>query len=234
MRSLTATPSLPFTRPGLGVFAAATVAALLAVSVGMALKWAPREASMGDVQRIVYFHVAFAWCGLAASLANGAAAVLYVVRRRLDWDQWAQATGEIAWLCLTLTLASGSLWAHEAWNTWWTWEPRLTAAFFLWALLSGYFLVRASVEDRERRARLSGVLAILTVADVPMVFAATRLFRGMHPVSPEMDGRMRLTLLVSLVSFTALFVLLAVLRRRQLGQAARIESLERAAAGSLA
>jgi heme exporter protein C len=209
------------------------IAAAMATTVWMSLQWAPREASMGDAQRIVYFHVAFAWSGLAASVAMGAAAVLYLARRRIGWDHWSQTAGEIAWLCWTLTLASGSLWAHEAWNTWWTWEPRLTAAFLMWALLSGYFLVRASLDGAERKARISAVLAIVSIADVPMIILATRWFRGMHPVAPEMDSRMRLTLLVSVTSFTVLFGLLGVLRRRQLRQKSQIESFERAAGALL-
>ena len=192
----------------------------------MIFLFAPREVTMGDVQRIVYLHVAVAWCGLAGCVVMGLMAATYLVRRAPAWDHWAQAAGEIGWLCTTLTLATGSLWAHEAWNTWWTWEPRLTASLILWTVFAGYFLVRSSIEDHQRRARLSAVLAILSLADVPMVIMATRWFRGIHPVTPEMDPRMRLVLLISVISFTVLFVLLAVLRQKQLDLIARLESLQ--------
>jgi len=184
---------------------------------------------MGDVQRIVYLHVAVAWGGLAGCVTMGVAAAAYLVRRNPVWDRWSQTAGELGWLCTTLTLATGSLWAHEAWNTWWTWEPRLTASLVLWLVFAGYFLVRTSLDDPERRARLSAVLAILALADVPLVIMATRWFRGIHPVTPEMDPRMRLVLLTSVVTFSALLVLLAVLRKEQLELAARVESRERAA-----
>ena len=52
----------------------------------------------------------------------------YLIRRTLAWDHWVQAVGEAGWLCSTLTLATGSIWAHEAWGTWWEWDPRLTTA----------------------------------------------------------------------------------------------------------
>ena len=137
-----------------------------------------------------------------------------------------EAAAEVGWLCTTLTLMTGSMWAHEAWNTWWTWEPRLTASLVLWTMYAGYFLLRASVEDPQRRARVSGVLAVLATADVPMVVMATRWFRGMHPVSPEMDPTMRLVLLLSVASFTTLFACLVYLRQRQLRLAARVDSIE--------
>ncbi len=217
-------------RTTLFVAAAVGVAALLAACGWMIFLFAPREITMGDVQRIVYLHVAVAWCGLAGCVAMGLAAVAYLARRNPTWDRWSQAAGELGWLCSTLTLATGSLWAHEAWNTWWTWEPRLTASLVLWTVFAGYFLVRASIEDAQRRARLSAVLAILALADVPLVIMATRWFRGMQPVTPEMDPRMRIVLLLSIISFSSLFILLAVLRKEQLELAARVLSREQRAA----
>jgi len=210
---------------------ASFIAALTSVALVMIFLWAPREITMGDVQRIVYLHVAVAWCGLLGCVAMGLMATMYLVRRRPGWDHGSQAAGEIGWLCTTLTLVTGSLWAHEAWNTWWTWEPRLTASLILWAVYAGYFLVRSSIEDPQRRARVGAVLAIVSMADVPMVVMATRWFRGMHPVSPEMDPSMRWTLLVSVVAFTGLFSWLAVVRRKQLSLAGRVLSLEQQSEG---
>lgn len=210
---------------------AGVVATLLSIALAMIFLWAPREVTMGDVQRIVYLHVAVAWCGLLGCLSMGILGGLYLLRRGVGWDHASQAAGEIGWLCTTLTLATGSLWAHEAWNTWWTWEPRLTASLILWTVFAGYFLVRSSIEDPERRARIGAVLAIVSMADVPMVVMATRWFRGMHPVSPEMDPSMRWTLLVSVVAFTVLFGWLAVVRRRQLSLASRVLTLEQQTEG---
>jgi heme exporter protein C len=206
--------------------AGVALAALLAAASWVIFVFAPREATMGDVQRIVYLHVAVAWCGLAGSIGMGTTAALYLARRNASWDHWSQAAGEIGWLCTTLTLATGSLWAHEAWNTWWTWEPRLTASLILWLVFAGYFLVRASIDQPQRRARLSAVLAIVALADIPMVIMATRWFRGIHPVTPEMHPSMRLTLLCSVISFTILFALLSVLRRRQCELIAKVTELE--------
>jgi heme exporter protein C len=187
---------------------------------------APTEATMGDAQRIVYLHVSVAWCGLAGCVAMGLCGAIYLVRRRLEWDFWSQAAGEVGWLCTTLTLITGSAWAHEAWGTWWTWEPRLTASLVLWIIYAGIFLMRSSIEDPVRRGRISGVLALVGMMDVPLVLMATRWFRGVHPVTPEMEPRMRFVLLTSAVCFTSLFAYLTVLRRRQLELSERAAQLE--------
>jgi heme exporter protein C len=202
---------------------------LVFASMWMIFFVAPTEATMGDVQRIVYIHVAVAWCGLLGCLAMGFCGAMFLVRRSLEWDFWSQAAGEVGWLCSTLTLVTGSAWAHEAWGTWWTWEPRLTSSLVLWIIYAGLFLVRSSIEDPYGRARIVGVLAVVGTSDVPLVLMATRWFRGVHPVTPEMDPRMRLVLLASVISFTALFAWLAAVRRRQLEVSERTAQLEIAA-----
>lgn len=194
-------------------------------ALALVFLYAPTEATMGDVQRIVYLHVSVAWCGLAGCTAMGGCAVAYLVRRRLAWDHWAQASGEIGWLCLLLTLATGALWAHEAWGVWWVWEPRLTSAFVLWLLLTGIFFVRSGIEEPHHQARVGAVLAIVAVADIPLVVMATRWFRGMHPVAPEMDPRMRFVLLLTALSFTLLFTLVARERARQLQLGERVAAM---------
>lgn len=201
-------------------------AGLLLGAIVAATLLAPTEESMGHAQRIVYVHVAVAWLGLAGILMAAAGGVMYLVRRDLVWDRRALAAAELGWLCSGLTLVTGSLWAHEAWGTWWTWDPRLTAAFVLWTLYCGYLLVRASLDDPHRRARVASVLAVVGMLDVPLVVMATRWFRGMHPVSPEMEPSMRAVLLVSVIGWTALFAALWSRRCRQLGLEDRIDVLE--------
>ena len=185
---------------------------------------APTEETMGNAQRIVYIHVSVAWMGLASFVLMAATGGMYLFRRNLAWDHWSRAALEIGWLCCSLTLVTGSLWAHAAWNTWWTWDPRLTTAFVLWAMYSAALVLRSGVEDPHRRVRMGAIVAIVGVLDVPLVIMATRWFRGIHPKSPHMEPSMRLVLLLSLVCFTvflyhALAVsAVAIARRRDAGR----------------
>ena len=181
---------------------------------------------MGHAQRIVYVHVAVAWLDLAGILAAAAGGLLYLLRRDLAWDHRAQAAAEVGWVASSLTLVTGSLWAHEAWGSWWTWDPRLTTAFILWTLYCGYLMVRSAIDDHHRRARAAALLAIVSAIDVPLVMMATRWFRGMHPVAPEMEPAMRVVLLASVLSFTLLFAALWARRCRQLHLESRVEMLE--------
>jgi heme exporter protein C len=187
---------------------------------------APTEATMGDAQRIVYIHVSVAWTALASFVIMAATGGMYLVRRNLQWDHWSRAAMEIGWLCCSLTLATGSLWAHSAWNTWWTWDPRLTTAFVLWSMYSAALVLRSSVDDPHRRARIGAVVAIVGLLDVPLVIMATRWFRGIHPKSPHMEPTMQAVLATSIACFTALFVVLVIMRRGQLQLSEKLDNLQ--------
>ena len=191
-------------------------AGLLLAALAMILLIAPTEHTMGHAQRIVYVHVAVAWLGLLGFLVMAGSGVMYLLGRDLKWDHWFQSTGELGWLCCTLTLVTGSLWAHAAWGTWWTWDPRLTTSFILWAIYSGILIVRSSLDDPHQRARIGAILAVLGLLDIPLVVMATRWFRGIHPVAPEMAPQMRIALLVSVIAFTLVFAMVVVRRRFQL------------------
>jgi heme exporter protein C len=193
----------------------------------MIFLYAPTEATMGHAQRILYLHVSVSWCGLIACIAMGASSAAYMIRRNLVWDFWSQACAEVGCLCFTITLVSGSLWAHEAWGVWWTWEPRLTSALVLWLILAGICLARASVDNLQSRTRIGTVLAVLALCDLPILIMATRWFRGVHPVAPQMDPRMRVVLLATMLSFTVFMGLLVRLRRSQIDFAARVQTIER-------
>lgn len=207
------------TRGAMWRFAALRIvlAAWLATAVWLALDFAPTERTMGDAQRIVYVHVPVAWLGLLWMLVTAGCGAAYLVRRNLWWDAWAHSAAEVGWVCCSLTLVTGSLWARSAWGTWWEWDPRLTTAFILWLIYSGVLFARSSVEEPHRRARVGAALAILGSLDIPMVVMATRWFRGLHPMNPEMTPAMRITLLVGVVGWTAAFAWLANLRRKQIG-----------------
>ena len=191
------------------------VALMLVVNIAVAVV-APTDGAMGDAHRVLYVHVSMAWLSLLLFVVMAFTGVLYLRHRDLVWDGWSHAAGEIGWLCCSLTLFSGALWAREAWGTWWTWDPRLTTAFILWLFYSGTLIVRESVTDTHRRGRICAVLSTMGVLDVPLVVMATRWFRGIHPVSPEMEPAMYAVLVVTVASFTVFFSVLLMRRQMQL------------------
>ncbi len=209
-----------------GVLTTVVVGGLIVAAILAICLLAPTERTMGNAQRILYVHVSVAWLGLVGLLITAGSGLMYLMRRDLAWDAWSESAAELGWLCCSLTLVTGSFWAHAAWGRWWVWDPRLTTAFVLWVIYCGYLLVRTQVDDPHARARLAAVLAVIGLLDVPLVVMATRWFRGIHPASPEMEPSMRFVLLLSVVAFTAFFTVLLVRRRAQLRLEDLVASLE--------
>ena len=128
---------------------------LLAVAAYLALVYAPEEAVMGQVQRVFYFHVATAWTGLLGFVAAGVAGILYLTNHDEKWDEIEVAAVEISLVFFFITIVLGSIWARPIWNTWWTWDPRLTTAAVTELIYVAYFMLRQGIEDPGRRARLA-------------------------------------------------------------------------------
>ncbi|MEZ4648919.1 MAG: cytochrome c biogenesis protein CcsA [Candidatus Eisenbacteria bacterium] len=116
----------------------------------MAFQYAPRESTMGDVQRIFYFHVPFALGSFMAFGVVMVASVGYLMKRELSWDRAAHAAVEVGFLYTTLVLLTGPVWAKAAWGVWWTWDARLTSTLMLWLIFASYLFLRTYMADDPR------------------------------------------------------------------------------------
>lgn len=189
------------------------------ISLYMVFVFAPTERTMGDVQRIFYFHVSTAWVGMLAFLVVFIASIAFLRSQKREWDRLALSSAEIGVVFMTMALVTGSLWAKPTWNTWWTWDPRLTTSAILWTIYVVYLVLRGAIEEPMQRARLSAIFGVIGFIDVPIVFMAIRWWRTIHPVvfdseGFDLNGRMLLTFVVCLITFTLLYVTLLVQRYR--------------------
>ncbi|MFN2157941.1 MAG: cytochrome c biogenesis protein, partial [Anaerolineae bacterium] len=160
--------------------------AVSAVTIGIALFLvflvAPREATMGDMQRVFYFHVPSAWVGYLALFVSFVASLLYLRRRESRWDRLALSSAEIGLVFITEGIITGSFWAKATWGVWWTWEPRLTTSAVLWAIYASYLTLRRAMEEQGRRERVAAVYSVLGFVAVPINFMAIRWWRTVHPL----------------------------------------------------
>jgi heme exporter protein C len=192
-------------------------------ALGMVFFYAPREATMGDIQRIFYFHVASAWIGFFGFFVTFGASILYLATSSAHvtggrrWDILGLSSAEVGLGFITMTVVTGSLWAKPVWGTYWTWEPRLTISAVQWLLYVAYVMLRGSTPNEARVARFAAVYGIVAFVTVPLSWFAIRWWRTIHPqilVGGEMalTPRMLHTLFASLAAFTLAYV--ALLRQR--------------------
>jgi len=179
--------------------------ALLSYALYEALVAAPTEQTMGDVQRIFYYHVPSAWTAFLLFLINFVASVYYLIRRSDRADIIALVSAEVGVVFCTVVLVTGPIWARPVWGIWWTWDVRLTTTLVLWLIYVAYLMLRR-FSSGSQTPLVAAVLAVFGALDVPLVYFSIWYFRTQHP-SPvigkggSLDPRMAHVLLINWAAF---------------------------------
>src|SRR5437016_11886709 len=162
--------------PILGVL----TAVLLSYGLYEALIGAPTEQSMGEVQRIFYYHAPSAWTAFVLFTINFVASVVYLIRRSIKADIIALVTAEVGVVFCTVVLVTGPIWARPVWGIWWTWDLRLTLTLVLWLIYVSYLMLRRFSSGSQTPV-MAAVLAVFGALDVPLVYFSIWYFRTQHP-----------------------------------------------------
>ncbi len=205
--------------------AAFTVPVML-IAIWMVLFYVPQmKGNTGEVLdnsfRIFYFHLPLAMVAYLAFTVVLIASVLQLRDKSMKWDIVAHSAAEVGVIFAFLVLATGSIWAKATWGWYWIWEPRLTTSLALFLVYLAYLMLRRSIEEPERRARLAAVFGIVGFISVPLSFFSIRLWRSAHPLmfggslygggGGGLEGTtLRLTLMVNLLAFLLLFTSLLI------------------------
>jgi heme exporter protein C len=169
--------------------AALGVAVLIGVAGYAALLLAPIERTMGEIQRIFYFHMPSGLTGLVAFTIVFIANIAYLATRRAHWDWLGVSAAEVGVAFTSVVLVTGPIWAKPVWGIWWTWDARLTSTFMLWLLYVSYLVLRTLLTEPERQAMVSAVFGIFAYLDVPLVYLSIRIWRTQHPQPVVFGGR---------------------------------------------
>ncbi|MEP7293625.1 MAG: cytochrome c biogenesis protein CcsA [Chloroflexota bacterium] len=184
-----------------------TVITVLSVAFGvyLALFAVGRDTEQGDVQRIFYLHIssfAGAFVALGATVVGGLA---YLRTRNVKWDTLALAGVEVGLVLALMNLVTGAIWARPIWNTWWTWDPRLTSDAIMCLTYAAYLMLRQGIENLETSRRFASVYGILAFSTVIITLIITRIRPDtIHPVvignnPANADGEFALTATISMV-----------------------------------
>jgi len=157
-----------------------------ALALYLALYRAPVNELTGSAQKMFYLHFPVAMNTFLACFFVFLASLGYLWQRRPLWDDLALASARVSVLFSAVVLATGMIWAHSAWNLWWTWSPRLTFSLVLLALYLFYLVLRPIIRPPSRRARVCAVYGVIAFLDVPLVYLSVKLLPDIHP--PGVSG----------------------------------------------
>lgn len=151
-------------------------------------------------QKIFYFHMPVAITSFALITCAAYFGVRYLSTKKASYDLKARLAEEVSLVFVVMVMVSGEMWERFEWGIWWTWDPRLTTYFILMLLVIAYFVLRAAIDDPERRASYASVVSIVTFVDVPICFMITRMIpSSIHPTIFRSDSGLSPDMLIPLV-----------------------------------
>ena len=183
-------------------------------------------------QKIFYFHMPVACTSFIVLAFMAFFCIRFLMTRDYRYDMRARIATEIGLVLVLCTMFSGEMWERFEWGVWWTWEPRLTTYFILTLMVIAYFILRAAIDDPERRALYSSVYGLIMFVDVPISFMITRLVpSSVHPVIFRTDSGLSPDMLLPmlLVMFGMFCVAFGLFRLRLRSEvlAERLEAIKR-------
>ena len=183
----------------------------------------PHLPILHETIRNLYFHVTM-WFSMiilfATSVVNS---IKYLTKFNLRNDLVANEAAKVGMLFGACGLITGMLWAKFTWGAFWVNDTKLNGAAATMLVYSAYFLLRNSVDDEHKRAKLSSVYSIFAFAMMLVfIMVLPRLTDSLHPGNGgnpgfgnyDLDGRMRVVFYPAVLGWTLLGVWILNIRTR--------------------
>ncbi len=191
-----------------------SIVVLTAVLLFLVFFVVPPAEGLGNLVRIVFFHVPMAWVSVLAFLMSAWWAAAYLRKGDLGQDALSARSAKVGFVFVLLATVSGAVFSKLTWGAYWNWDPRQTTIFVLILLYGAYLTLRAAVPNERKRARTAAIYSLFSCLTVPfLVFILPRLYFSLHP-SPifnesgriDMDPVMLGTLLLALTDGTLVYL----------------------------
>ena len=216
-----------------------TGVAVIGLIVGLYLSFfvAPPDYQQGEMVRVMFIHVPFAWLSMACFGVMAVASLGTLVWRHPLADVAAKAAAPVGAAFTFLALVTGSLWGKPTWGTYWVWDARLTSVLILFLIYLGLIALRQAIDDPGKAARAAAILTLVGSINVPIIKFSVDWWNTLHQGEsifraggPTIYPTMLWALLVMTVSMTLLFVAILLVAMRNEILRRRVRSLELAAA----
>jgi heme exporter protein C len=138
----------------------------------------------------MYIHVPCAWISLISYVFLGIVSTFYLIYQDKICSILANAITIVSLNTCFITLVTGSIWGKAAWGTWWIWDPRLTAVFIQFCLLSVCYMLRSIANHNSSLEQSSALLTIVGLINIPIIKFAVNAWNSIHQDSSvfRVDG----------------------------------------------
>lgn len=139
--------------------------------------------------RNLFFHVPMWFCMQILFTVSVVYAIIYLRTQNPKHDQYALEYARTGVVFGLLGLITGAIWANYQWGEPWSGDPKQNGAAIALLIYFAYFVLRGSLNDLDKRARLSSVYNIFAFAMLfPTIWLLPRLTESLHPGGQGSEG----------------------------------------------
>jgi len=183
----------------------------------------PYRNILHETIRNTFFHVAIWFAMFILFIIGLVNSILYLVKKKLIYDNSAAAFTEVGILYGLVGLATGSMWAKFTWGAWWTDDIKLNMSAIAILIYLAYVILRRSIHDVDSKARLAAAYNIFSfLILIPLIFIIPRMTDSLHPGNggnpalggEDLDNNLRVIFYPAILGLTLLGVWLSSLSYR--------------------
>ncbi len=177
-----------------------SVACLLYAFIAGFLGGVPVKPILNETIRNLYFHVAMWFCMMIYFIVSVVYSIKYLRNNNLKDDIYAIEYAKTGIFFGMLGLITGSVWAKYTWGAFWSNDPKQLGAAIALLIYFAYLVLRNSITDFDKQARISAVYNIFAFAMLfPTIWIIPRIMESLHPGgmgnpafnTKDIDARMR-------------------------------------------
>ena len=188
---------------------------VLTIGLTEALVLSPEDYKQSDAARIMYVHVPAAWISLGIFSSLALLSVGSFVFKNKNFALIAKSLAPSGFIFNIIALVTGSIWGKPTWGTWWAWDARITSMLILALFYGMYLLAWRIYEDKVQVIKVTSLIAILGVVNVPIIKFSVDWWNTLHqPASINIlstNIAIHSSMLVPLGIMTAAFALFSLL-----------------------
>lgn len=150
------------------------------------LREIPRMEILEHTARNLYFHVPMWFAMLTGVIISAYHSARYLGSGSYVRDVRALQAARVAFFFGILGITTGIVWARFTWyvgtNIWWNFDPRQTLVAVHLLIYGAYFVLRSSIDDPVRRARVAAAYNLFAAATMPfLMYVLPRQMDSLHP-----------------------------------------------------
>jgi heme exporter protein C len=166
----------------------AVVLLLYTFTAGLLIK-VPIIGNLHQTIRNLFFHVPMWFGQMILLLVSLIFSIRYLRSGNLEDDIKAREYARTGVIYGLLGLLTGAIWANYTWGKPWSNDPKQIAVAIALLIYLAYFVLRNSMPDMDKRARVSSVYNIFAYfIYVPLIMILPRLVQSLHPGGKGVEG----------------------------------------------